>query len=132
MKTTEVRLGNLVAYKDHYQSPEVVAALNKESEKINGHDAKDFNGIPLTEQWLEDFGFEKVQDNVWRLEIAPDAHIELIKSHDFFYPVLSNSPEFSHEDLSVVPVNRLYSVHWLQNLVYFNYEKELELKKAVT
>lgn len=90
-------------------------------------DQNEVHPIPLTEKWLEAFGFEKIDKNVFRYEIAPDAHVELINSHGYFYPHLSKMPELSHEHFYIVPVNRLNSVHWLQNLVYFNYEKELEL-----
>lgn len=116
MQVTEVRLGNLVAYKNHYQTPEVVAALNKESEKINGHDAKDFSGIPLNEQWLEDFGFERHYNG---------------KNCDYAkygvglcYEVDDDSWWYSGHPKSCIKY-----VHQLQNLFYCLTGQELELKK---
>lgn len=119
MQVTEVRLGNLVAYKDHYQTPEVVDALNKQSEKINGHDAKDFNGIPLTEQWLEDFGFIKDDrtNEFWK----PGNDLVVRQVDSWFFAVYDHK----HAKLEM---RRIESVHDLQNLVFVIDNQELELK----
>jgi len=118
MKATELRLGNLVLYN------------NEQTHIINGYDIADldidpiedsFTPIPLTEEWLLKFGFEK---NDWK-EIgklfyygwAKDSFlIESTRDNTFF--CLDGKPE------TVIKY-----VHQLQNLYFALTGEELKINQ---
>jgi len=67
MKTTELRIGNLIEYMGEVLPicslhSDDTFRLQKESESIGCFSACNANGVPLTEEWLLKFGFEKRSD----------------------------------------------------------------------
>ena len=125
IKANELRIGNLVL------------DSNKNTHRIERLDERwDFSDrfpIPLTEEWLFNFGFTKLES---------DLNIEYkIRLHEDFYFMINfdkNSEsyesgyyEFDHEIGSMVFdnfTNGVHEVHQLQNLFYCLCDQELELK----
>lgn len=64
MDVKELRVGNYIAWRSFYSSPEAVGIINGDEDSINGVKACYFNGIPLTEEWLKEFGFD-IEDGIW-------------------------------------------------------------------
>ena len=87
----------------------------------------EIEAITLTEEWLVMLGFVKDGNgNHW---INLQTHyLEFIYSIGYFYPVYAQIPEMSHEDEQRVSLNRIQSVHQLQNLYFALTGEELKLK----
>jgi hypothetical protein len=108
MKPTELRIGNYVCEETRDNPYTVVEIYELSEASINDYVApnKIYEPIPLTEEWLLKFGFEKSLD-YW---VLPNSGF-------FFGVTLKNViyPNFSDED--TMPINLKY-VHQLQNLVF--------------
>ncbi len=105
MKANELRIGNLLTF-DGYEA-EVTAIPEGEFYEDNK-----FQPIPLTEEWLVRFGFDKHYDNEF-----------LLGNYSIRYGLLYYNGYRCHE----VGIN---SVHSLQNLYFALTDEELKTKQA--
>lgn len=123
MNAKDLRIGNIVYYKVEDELDD-----RKEWNEINIIDAEDilsledceskkqnhpYFPIPLTEEWLEKLGFEKV-DNAWINSIAL-----YFDSEEYAY----NASYFEYDNLIVIK-----HVHQLQNLYFALTREELKYK----
>jgi len=126
MKASELRIGNLVYYRveDSYKKwlsmTEVVSQdLLVLSLNIRSH----FEPIPITEEWLERFGFDYIKAGIhgksgWLKKIQEDVflffnnHLQCAIFHKLYYIDM-----------------KIDHVHQLQNLFFALTGKELEIKK---
>lgn len=130
MKTTELRIGNIVnAYKvgvcrvDGIESDILISTANDEYIPIN-----DVEGIPLTEQWLLDLGF--VKNEYGKMSLSKEfEYLEIICVKEEFYPSYEQPAEFAHESDRVVFLRQIKYVHQLQNLYFALTQEELILKE---
>ena len=139
MKKTDLRIGNLVGIKEtamhadgcnHSEAIFEIEEIKKDVVQFKAYHAneyyKDLNPIPLTEQWLLDFGFEDEGgddyivtkgENSLLLSVEKDSiRVFLI----YLYGTYNSEYTFL-EDI-------LY-VHQLQNLYFALTQKELILKE---
>lgn len=73
--------------------------------------------IPLTEDILSKAGFKLDNNkNYWLSLLDLDKHLDLICVDGYYYPQLVQEPELSCDSLSIVSLNRITSLHELQNL----------------
>ena len=120
MKTTDLRIGNLVSYKN--EDIVVVDAVSKDFILTHGQfkiSTPNIEPIPLTEQWLLDFGFEVEREHYdkGRLSILlADNNNDYYKNGRVFYKswaIMESQPKY---------------VHQLQNLYLALTQKELIIK----
>jgi hypothetical protein len=112
MKPNELRIGNYVyAFKTIWQIDNTYFC--------NLEQIETYNFIPLTEEWLLKFGFEKVEDI--NKDTYPDYKIKgmLIHSNVHGNYVLGNYS----------PICFIKYVHQLQNLYFALTGEELEIKE---
>jgi len=117
MKASELRIGNLLEFSNGIQPTKTVTVGRRffSSASIETEDG-DFEitcyykPIPLTEEWLEKFGFEKHQNNVFTLGR---------------FEVHFVSSSFYFRSYNIVRVN---FVHELQNAFYIQKRLELTIK----
>lgn len=89
-------------------------------ERYNGTIGKwlgKLRGIPLTPEWLERMGFTMDINPIIMLG-TPDRFLYFAIVRGELYPVLKVYPEFSNEEPQTVSLNRIESVHQLQNLYH--------------
>lgn len=138
MKPNELRIGNWFKYKD---SPKLNDKHRNNYAQIIGDDIvwmeeneRDdidelVEAIPLTEEWLERFGFKKKEDG-WHLIL--DNWSKIVVADDFSFG-LSDRAETSYDgregDFLAFGNDILDSVHRLQNLYFALTGKELEFKE---
>jgi hypothetical protein len=118
MKASELRMGNLVM--DGKDIEQVNARMIDMLVKIEA----DFDPIPLTEEWLLNFGFKKYVSDDIDIDIDFQISFHNKSSEGLIVQLFMDSNGvifFSHSGIS------LFSVHHLQNL-YFALTGE-ELKK---
>jgi hypothetical protein len=132
MKTTELRIGNLVGIKEtalhadgcnHSEAIFEIEEIKKDVVQFKGYHANeyytDLNPIPLTEQWLLDLGFEVEREcyDKGRLSILlADNNNDYYKNGRVFYKswaIMEAQPKY---------------VHQLQNLYFTLTQEELILK----
>tara|TARA_R110000803_G_scaffold102638_12_gene170772 strand:- start:5418 stop:5762 length:345 start_codon:yes stop_codon:yes gene_type:complete len=112
MKANELRLGNWV--KREYQ-PEGFQIDHNSFMRIEAGNVE-YEPIPLTEQWLKDFGFIKINPTRWMLSPRKGDTTILCKLNEWFYM------EFNE---GVYIGGALKYVHQLQNLYFALTGKEL-------
>jgi len=127
MKANELRIGNLV----YYESENDYNKLEKYLCKIDGEDihkidreenyANSHKPIPLTEEWLLKFGFEKDGFD-WIIKLHYDT--ELILNFGKY----SNAVIQDNEDGDSISLHNPKYVHQLQNLFFALTGKELTIK----
>jgi hypothetical protein len=123
MKANELRIGNYVQsgrgiYTIGYISTDGIEAVLSEDKTLIINNSIIFKPIPLTEQWLKDFGFRKVGYN------EEENDVFTIKDDEVW--ILWNGHKFILDQYE----NEIKYVHQLQNL-YFALTGE-ELKKTKT
>lgn len=111
MKATELRIGNWVQTKQTEKQFQVTTSTFEVLSVVESQ----YKPIPLTEEWLVKFGFDKLHGN-W---FDNEGMIELYEK-DNGYVMLEDSYYHCSQDL-------LY-VHQLQNLYFALTGEELELK----
>jgi hypothetical protein len=125
MKANELRIGNLVQYKkghlsiiDGIQDNTTISVLGVIDDYINGcYDVSNFNGTPLTEEWLIKFGFKPdFQGNY------EEAYV-ISKFYEGFY--------FVDDRLGNFNVKPIHYIHEFQNLYFALTGVELELSSNV-
>jgi hypothetical protein len=120
MKASELRIGNWVSnYKD--TPTQILEWTGNEAYLTKGRKAygiKTSSPIPLTEDWLVRFGFEKIEEEEFEIELLSN-RISVNISHWTYqigYSIYwTNEIEIQH-------------VHQLQNLYFALTGEELELK----
>jgi hypothetical protein len=132
MKANELRIGNYIALIQSGDLIEQIEAINNtdwfgqgkqywlETNNCEGELLKIFKPIPLTEEWLLKFGFQKESNNWMELNIC----------HDWVYLYWERLAglEISVNKHSLMQPHILY-VHELQNLYFALTGQELELKE---
>lgn len=112
MEANELRIGNLIRRKSNYEVLRATTGILSNWDILNTKHPG-YEGIPLTEEWLEKFGFKYAKGwNMWQGEIEVYKH----KDGSFSW--------YNEGDVSVP----LVYVHQLQNLVFALTGKELEIK----
>lgn len=125
MEAKELRLGNYIECFKKYAKGIHTVDLSTFSNVIYDEEEKNnlFKPIPLTEEWLVKFGFEKVYESSFRVKY------DYMRDFRFGYDVnkaLKNTPEgvsFRGDNYT-----NIKHVHQLQNLYYALTGKELILK----
>ena len=120
MRSNELRIGNLV--KVDSNPFESVTQIFKDGVVTDAYDVvnsfKDLEPIPLTEEWLIKFGFEKTSDNMYWVQ--PD---------NFMYFELNNFGIIATFPDSVADFGkRVNNVHSLQNLYFALTGEELTIR----
>lgn len=123
MKATELRIGNLIQFRDG--SIETVSELLNTGliQKINDMYDTDYSQIPLTEEWLVKFGFAYKGDKYESMSLC---FIRNGASKKDWFNV------YSHIDgdfYSKYPITTVTFVHQLQNLYYALTGEELTIKE---
>lgn len=126
MKVTELRIGNLVhAFKTWYP----IDGTDFEVEKIST-----YTPIPLTEEWLVNFGFERQErtDNEKGFVLLHKEKSKSVYIRTFCEPNISgffNMFNFSecHED-KIQFIRKIEYIHQLQNIYFALTGEELILK----
>jgi hypothetical protein len=108
-----------------------IEELKKEVVQFKGFHAgeyyKDLKGVKLNDGLLSLYGF--TNDGLGNMWIDLQTHyLELMQSNGYWYPVYAQVPEMSHEDEQRVFMNRIESLHELQNLFFAITGQELELR----
>ena len=118
MTATELRIGNWVEEAHSGEFGQVDMVVLSIIERMSNHS---YRPIPLTEEWLERFGFEKVADNCW-LNNKTAFYVDKRESHirkGFVYYLKEDSNDF-------IPIDNL---HQLQNLYFALTGEELTQNK---
>lgn len=135
----ELRLGNWV-YNDENKPVKMVVIETPEFAEWNGSDCQNMfiedgnykystiNPIPLTPEIIENAGFVKSKtDAAYYVELnGPDRHFDLVQSGADYYPSILQQNEMSDE-INIVSLNYIQSVHQLQNLYFALTGKELNI-----
>lgn len=140
VKSNELRLGNLIGCDGNILIVEKIDIQNNIGcslfEKSKGQHANSGNKyfIPLTEEWLLNFGFEKfIYDSEetgfgveYELKASPDVFLSY--SDDFSLGIYSEESR-KENDMAVIPTHEnIKHVHQLQNLYFALTGEELTLK----
>ena len=133
MQTRELRIGNLVFDTETGKTDFVtdIEEFRCGLKNTGAHytPANEIEPIPLTAQWLLNFGFEKGQvDGMYFIENVIESLFQITESTDGFYPSLWEAPELSFQTPQVISIGRVDSVHQLQNLYYAITGVELTIK----
>jgi len=136
MKANELRIGNLVKLLDRtvftISSIEQKGFTVQNKEETTWIEAEEFEPIPLTEEWLLKFGFEKIITDTedaygidYNLEV-PD--ICYISYSDDFSCSIYGSEYASKNSIGAIPNwNSIKYVHGLQNLYFALTGEELTI-----
>ena len=143
MKNTDLRIGNLAGIKEtalhadgcnHSEAVFEIEEIKKDVVQFKGYHAneyyKDLNPIPITEQWLLDFGFKEVivgsfikeSEGATLIVYIIDGVGECIFKH------YSSYSENDIDAVNVVCLLPVSHVHQLQNLYFTLTQEELILK----
>ena len=135
MKASELRIGNLVMFNSQYDALSGDGnwhEINLEAEDFLSLEEliTAYEPIPLTEEWLEKFGFDKVED------LGDMVYYEPKNSGVRRYGICYNHEEWQfmlivkNEYTTLIYDEDYFQyVHQLQNLVFALTGKELELKE---
>lgn len=112
MKASELRIGNLVEFRNHIQSHEIVkitprwfkSSIMDDDFELNGY----WHPIPIEREWLIYFGLEKVNGYGFKFAMG-----KIIKHENGFF--------FHYNDIVI----RLDFVHQAQNLYFALTREEL-------
>ena len=139
MKKTDLRIGNLAGIKEtalhadgcnHSEAVFEIEEIKKDVVQFKGYHAneyyKDLNPIPLTEQWLLDFGLVKKHVD-FRTQSNPTAYNGgILELNDFTVYLDKSEIEWSYR-ATVLDAPKY--VHQLQNLYFALTQEELILKE---
>lgn len=122
MKATELRIGNWIHdrfnNKDHQVTGHGISTLER-IEKEGDPTIQGCGAIPLTEEWLEKFGFERIEG--WEdenMEVPP--HWRIVNNHWVNLPVRDG--KFFHLG------QEIKHIHQLQNLYFSLTGEELTIQ----
>lgn len=125
MNIKELRIGNYVRNQDGSLTDTPIGKPVKIEDYKHIMWAELCVPIQLTEEWLLKFGFENI-DYGFTKKILTVSTLQLIWSDGWIYPQIIEEPEMSNETVNVVSLNRIKSVHQLQNLYFALTGKELQ------
>jgi len=119
MKVSELRIGNYIT-DEFYDSFKTILKVESINEK-GVNDLTECNGrlaaIPLTEDWLLKFGFEKEYSNY------------IIEAGDYFHSIKKDGEEwiysYDESDACCYELRSIKYIHQLQNLYFALNDKEL-------
>ena len=123
MRTADLRIGNLVSYKN--EDIVVADAVSKDFILTHGQfkiSTPNIEPIPLTEQWLLDFGFEYKLRNEYAISIG-DYTLLLSIEKDHIAVIYV----YAYDSEATFLKNIIY-VHQLQNLYFALFQEELIIK----
>lgn len=129
-KARELRIGNYV-----YDEFDLLVEFDLDC--FIGYSDGYYKPIPLTEDWLLKFGFEKIVFNSDETGYGAEYHLtindDIFMSYaDDFSVALFSSKEDSYDEFGVVPVHKATKyVHQLQNLYFALIGKELTVKTVI-
>ena len=90
---------------------------------------KNVRPIPLTEEILLKCGAKKIEDDhVYLMLNDASTHLILMKVGEYWYPSIEQEAEFSMLDSNIISLERIDSVHELQNLYKVLTKNELDIK----
>ena len=116
MKANELRIGNWVAINERqFQT-------NLDGIKT----AHRLDPIPLTEEWLERFGFNQFDESDFFIPLDSDKSLILMNVRGYWYPRIQQEAEMSHQYIQEVNLNYVKHVHQLQNLYFALTREELQ------
>jgi hypothetical protein len=122
MKANELRIGNLVWLYCHHEPVSVVQIFKEDNEywlETDLHEGEKlgiFEPIPLTEEWLVKFGFERNGSQFW------------YKSYDYTIDTRGNKLVVHSDYASSIYGTEVKYVNQLQNLFFALTGEELILK----
>jgi len=130
MKSTELRIGNLIQTEKYGVKIEVKAIFGKYGLECGNSgndyddyspDIKDVKPIPLTEEWLINFGFEAYSTHVNYIELQiksnkPSNHVVIRYGLQRDYFNIFNHSECDFTEMQYL--TEVKFVHQLQNLFY--------------
>lgn len=131
MKANELRIGNWVEIIQPQKGVYTTLQQSSFTVDLEAH----FKPIILTEQWLLDFGFEKIVYGSEETGYGTDYHLKcnndvfMCYSDDFSLGLFA-SEESKKDDLGVLPNwENSKTVHGLQNIYFALTGEELQLNK---
>lgn len=132
MKASDLRIGNLVqpTWTIYNRSPEpyVVNGLFIRQLESQGGEACNYEGIPISEEWLEKAGFEIDNEKIYYLDVwspgHPSARFEIEYRNDLGFMLRSRYQEYNDN----LKFRLLDYVHQLQNLYFALTGEELQFK----
>ena len=129
MKATESRIGNWIK---HLTKEETVWSTQS-PDGINSMPEGWYEPIPLTEEWLVKFGFEKIKFKNYKspcYELKDIILMKDIRDWNIFKYCVSVGDEGEDVDGTGFILSTVKCVHQLQNLYFALTGEELELVKA--
>lgn len=130
IQATELRIGNLVLYNDRVIEVEEVlyGGANRRGDGGIWYPQEDLDGIPLTEKWLEKFGFKHHRITKDRNPILECEWMQLaISDFDQRSLLFWDNGLMSIED-HYIDLSHIKYVHQLQNLYFALTGEELTIK----
>lgn len=118
MKSSELRIGNYV-YNAVGILSKVTARMILEQYQSEIAKQEYLNQIQLTEQWLLDFGFQKIRNKFY---LGNEFYLIRYKLNNSFIVYYCGSD---------IIVTEIEFVHILQNFCFFNTREELTIKEKV-
>jgi len=130
MDVKELRIDNLVFDKGTTDLVEIfqLDTDSDNNDRINYVSISGYEPIPLTEEWLLKFGFEKLKDGGLSLRLGTletDYCLDYDESTGLYLVPFNDR-------MNGVGLSRTDSVHQLQNLYHSLTGEELTIKEAVT
>lgn len=128
MKVQDLKIGNWVQFR-HTETP-VLITLGDFVREYKEEHLEDYEPIPLTEEWLVKFGFEKNEFNSEKYGYGVEYVLEtngvdgfiLVYQDDFSIGILGRK-----EDFGISPnIDLFRNVHQLQNLYFALTGQELQ------
>ena len=124
MKANELRIGNYVIYDNEVYQIDTIAdvfpTLNTDKFGIGVVDWNNIKPVPLTEEWLIKFGFDKFHKMDWSIDGECSNDIK----HSIWITTYFEKPLVRINDLDLPSIKY---VHQLQNLFFALIQKELTL-----
>jgi hypothetical protein len=120
IQENELRIGNLLNHNNgSIVGSFIVGLIHLEDIiKDNSH-AREYDPIPLTEEWLLKFGFKKTMSWTYTIDLVGNLKLVYYLGEKGFSIGFKNYSDFSN----------LKYVHQLQNLYFALTKQELEIKK---
>jgi hypothetical protein len=130
MKASEVRIGNLLNHNNGFVvGPFTVNSIHiSDLERDNAY-AKEYEPIPLTEEWLIEFGFKKENNTIYSIS---DKLSSSEVGRWYFFKNENNSftPHIKRENKFSWIGKEIKHVHQLQNLYFALTGEELGLQNV--
>ena len=124
MKATELRIGNLIFQSGQITTIENISRSINDWERVNNKRLFDCTPIPLTDEWLLDFGFSFKEDDLgfyFKWELKDD-------KKEFVFYVPGDEHPHRHKYYCGGWNGEIKYVHQLQNLYFALTGEELTLK----